>query len=93
VVACGSMLATLVVGLFTAVEVFVQKHDLRSVIKRLIDNYEPAVATLLMSLVIGTIVFSFWYWNGLALYRGRQLEEARASLREAEAACGDGSRT
>jgi ABC-type proline/glycine betaine transport system permease subunit len=28
----------------------------------------------LFSVVIGSVVFAFWFWNGLALYRGRLLE-------------------
>jgi hypothetical protein len=30
----------------------------------------------LFSIVIGSVVFSFWFWNGLALYRGKLLESA-----------------
>jgi hypothetical protein len=39
----------------------------------------------LFSVVIGSVVFAFWFWNGLALYRGRLLEAVRASSRQAEA--------
>jgi len=32
----------------------------------------------LFSVVIGSVVFAFWFWNGLALYRGKLLEAANA---------------
>ena len=38
----------------------------------------------LFSVVIGSVVFSFWYWNGLALYRGRLLEADRPIPSSAE---------
>jgi hypothetical protein len=84
VVASGTMLIAMIFILFTAIEVYVQKQSFRSVMDRQLAAYEPALMTLVMSLVIGTIVFSFWYWNGLALYRGRLLEAARASSRQAD---------
>ena len=76
VLASGLVMITIIFVLFTAVEVIVQKQSFQSVMRGLLSNGEPAMGILFMSFVIGTIVFSFWYWNGLALYRGRLLEAA-----------------
>ncbi len=39
---------------------------------------ESQFVSFLMAAMIGTLAFSFWYWNGVALYRSKLLDDRSA---------------
>jgi hypothetical protein len=41
---------------------------------------------LIVAVVLGPLVFSFWYWNGVALYRERLVNDLTAKLQAAKEA-------
>jgi hypothetical protein len=69
-----------VIGLMTVMELFIaQAARTAPFVRQFFSSIEPAVAMFFISSSVGSIVFGFWYWNGIALYQRRLLEAAAAA--------------
>jgi hypothetical protein len=70
----------IVIGLMTMMELFIaQAARTAPFVREFFTSIEPAVAMFFISTSVGSIVFGFWYWNGVALYQRRILEAATAA--------------
>jgi hypothetical protein len=84
-------LTVMFIGSFTAFETFRSPNvSVVTILTNYLQSLEPLLGMLFVSTVIGSMVFGFWFWNGIALYRGRLLErfengsatDSRASSRQ-----------
>ena len=72
--------SAVVLGMTTAIELAIsQAAQTGPYVRQFFSSIEPAIAMFFISSSVGSIVFGFWYWNGIALFQRRLLEAAAAA--------------